>query len=267
MNLPADLPVPGHQRTLDATLVRPPRDVPLRGAVIVVHEIFGLDDHHRDVAGRFAAAGYVALAPNLFTGELAELLTPERVNQAMGVLRNAPPELRKDPTQFRAFAESQPAELRPVLRAFAQVTSPEAQDGFARDLAECLTTLTQQPGVAADRIAAVGFCFGGAVVGRFATLEPRLRAAVIFYGQNPPLDRAPAIRASVLGLYAAEDPGITATVPEFAEALRGAGKHFEHHVYPGAKHAFFNDRRPNYHEASARDAWPRVLDFLAREMR
>ncbi len=267
MNLPADIQAPGHQRTLDATLVRPPGDHPIRGAVIVVHEIFGLDDHHRDVAGRFAAAGYVALAPNLFTGELARLLTPERVNAAMNAMRNAPPELRRDPSQFRAYAESQPTELRPVLQAFAQVTSPEAQDGFARDLSECLTTLTKQPGVPADRIGAVGFCFGGAVVARFATLEPRLRAAVIFYGQNPPLDRAPQIRASVLGIYGSEDPGITTTVPEFAEAMRAAGKQFEHHVYPGAKHAFFNDRRPNYHEASAHDAWPRVLDFFAREMR
>ena len=97
---------------------------------------------------------------------------------------------------------------------------------------------------------------------RFATADPDLRAAVIFYGQNPPLDAVPRIRARVLGLYGSEDPGITSTVPQFAAAMAAAGKSFESHVYPGAKHAFFNDTRPNYRRMSAEDAWDRMVRFF-----
>ena len=89
-----------------------------------------------------------------------------------------------------------------------------------------------------------------------------LKAAVIFYGQNPPLDDVPRIGASVLGLYGAEDPGITGTVPLLAEAMKRAGKNFDSHVYAGAKHAFFNDTRPNYNRDAAVDAWERVGRFL-----
>ncbi len=104
------------------------------------------------------------------------------------------------------------------------------------------------------------------MVGRFATIDPDLRAAVIFYGQNPPPERIPRIRASILGLYGSEDPGITGTIPGFAEAMKRAGRRFEYHVYPGARHAFFNDSRPNYHAESARDAWQRLLAFLGKEL-
>ncbi|MEM0129715.1 MAG: dienelactone hydrolase family protein [Thermoplasmata archaeon] len=267
MTAAPDRPIPGHQRTLDGFLATPAAGVTPKGGVIVVHEIFGLDDHHRDVARRFAAAGYVAVAPNLFTGELAAILTPDKVQRTMAAMHSAPPDLRRDPSKFREFAATQPPEIVPVMEAFGRVTSPPALDGFAQDLREVRKVLVGQPGVDPRRTAAVGFCFGGTVVGRFATVEPELRAGVIFYGQNPPLERVPAIRAALLGLYGSEDPGITGTVPDLEAAMRAAGKHFEHHVYPGAKHAFFNDQRPNYHEASARDAWNRVLDFFGRELR
>jgi len=89
---------------------------------------------------------------------------------------------------------------------------------------------------------------------------------VIFYGQSPPLDAVPRIGARVLGLYGSEDPGITQTVPAFSEAMVNAGKHFEYHVYPGAKHAFFNDTRPNYQWESATDAWERVVRFLGESL-
>lgn len=99
--------------------------------------------------------------------------------------------------------------------------------------------------------------------GRLATVDPELRAAIVFYGQIPPAEDIPKIRARVLGLYGGEDPGITQTIPGFAEAMAAAGKQFEYHVYPGAKHAFFNDTRPNFQTESATDAWGRVTRFLA----
>ncbi len=258
--------IPVGPRELDAYLVVPDGPPRRRPGVVVIHEIFGPDAHIRDVTRRFAAQGYVAVAPNLFTGELQRILTPANVQLAMRALADAPPGLRADPAKMAEFAAAQPPEQRPVLGALAQVSNPTTQAGFAQDLGGVTRFLREHPAVDPERIASVGFCFGGAMSGRLATVDPRLRAAVIFYGQNPPLDQVPRIRAHLLGLYGGEDPGITSKVPELAAAVRAAGGSFESHVYPGARHAFFNDTRPtNYHRESAEDAWPRVLGFLRGE--
>ncbi len=254
--------IPSGDREIDCYLAIPPHPKTSLPAVVVIHEIFGADEHIRDVARRFAAEGYVGAAPNLFSGELQHILTPPNIALAMQALAQAPPDLRQDPSKMSAFIATQPSERRPVLEALGRVRDARAQAGFARDLVAVTRFLARLPEVDPERIGSVGFCFGGGLSARLATQDPELRAAVIFYGQNPPLADVPGIHADVLGLYASEDPGITGTVPELEQAMRSAGKHFEHHVYPGAKHAFFNDRRPNYHEASAKDAWPRVLGFF-----
>ena len=258
--------VPCPSRSIDCFLAFPSEASGQHPAVVVIHEIFGTDDHIRDVARRFAALGYVAAAPNLFSGEVQKVLTPENIGWAMQAFSKAPPELRRDPTLFASFAQSQPPERRPILQAFGMVTSPAAQSGFALDLRAVTQYLRTLPEVDPARIGSVGFCWGGAMSARLATMDPDLKAAVIFYGQNPPMDDIPRIRASVLGLYGSEDPGITSTVPDLASAMKKVGKSFDSHVYAGARHAFFNDTRPNYHEASAKDAWIRVQRFFAASL-
>lgn len=261
------LAVPSQGRSIDCDVVRPEPGSGSAAAVIVIHEIFGPGAHILDVGRRFADRGYVAVAPNLFSGELQQILTPGNIALAMQSFAQAPPDLRRDPAKFAAFAASQPPERRPVLEAFGRVTSPPVQAGFALDLKAVAERTRRLPGVDPARVGSVGFCFGGAMSARLATVDPALRAAVIFYGQNPPLEAVPAIRASVLGLYGGEDHGITDTVPAFAEAMRAAGRAFDYHVYPGAKHAFFNDTRAaNYHAASAEDAWTRVIGFFGRHL-
>ena len=251
-------------REIDGYLALPAEGKGRRPAVIVIHEIFGVDGHMRDVARRFAAQGYVALAPNLFTGEIQSFLTPENIRYAFQAFAQAPPDLRRDPSKFAAFTASQPPERRPILEAFGKVSNPAVQAGFAQDLLAVARYLRSLPEVDPARIGSVGFCFGGAMSARLATVDPDLKAAVIFYGQNPPLDDVPKIRASVLGLYGGEDVGITATVPQLADAMAKAGRSFAYQVYPGAKHAFFNDTRAsNYDAASADDAWRRLLAFYA----
>jgi len=258
--------VPGAARDLEAWLALPAGPAERHPAVVVIHEIFGPDAHIQDVAGRFAREGYVALAPNLFTGDLQKVLTPPAVALAMKSLADAPLDLRRDPSKFAAFAAAQPVERRPVLAALGKVSQPEVQAGFAKDLLATARFLRLHPSVDPRYVGSVGFCFGGAMSARLATVDPDLRAAVIFYGQNPPLSDVPNVRAAVLGLYGEEDPGITASVPQFAEAMRAAGKSFDYHVYPGAKHAFFNDARPNYQPDAARDAWNRVLGFYRQHL-
>jgi carboxymethylenebutenolidase len=259
-----DVRVHTPSREIDCYLAFPGAGAGRHPAVVVIHEIFGADEHIRDVARRFAAQGYVAAAPNLFTGELASLLTPANIALAMQSMAQVPPELRRDPATFAAFAETQPPERRPVLAAFGRVSSPAVQAGFAQDLLAVTQYLRGLPEVDPARVGSVGFCFSGAMSVRLATVDPDLRAAVIFYGQNPPLEDVPRVRASVLGLYGAEDPGITATVPLLAEAMTKAGQRFAYHVYPGARHAFFNNTRATtYHATSAEDAWRRVLTFFS----
>jgi carboxymethylenebutenolidase len=262
-----DAKIPTPSREVDCFLAFPSEGSGRRPAVVVIHEIFGVDGHIRDVAQRFAAQGYVAAAPNLFTGERQALLTPVNVGLAMQALAQAPPDLRRDPTKFPVFIASQPPERRPVLEVLGKVSDPVAQAGFAQDLLAVTRYLRGLPEVDPARVGSVGFCFGGGMSARLATVDPDLRAAVIFYGRNPPLEDVPRVRASVLGLYGEEDPGITGTVPQFAEAMSKAGQRFDYHVYPGAKHAFFNDTRAStYHAASAQDAWKRVLTFFASSL-
>ncbi len=270
MSKDRDVSVRTGARSIDCYLAFPAdSDKPFRRpAVVVIHEIFGVSEHIRDVARRFAAQGYVAAAPNLFTGEMQRLLTPENIGLAMRAFAEAPPDLRRDPAKFEAFTATQPPERRPVLEVFGKVSNPVVQAGFAQDLRAVTQYLRGLPEVDPARIGSVGFCFGRAMSARLATVDPELRAAVIFYGQNPPLDEVPRIGARVLGLYGGEDSGITATVPLLAEAMKGSGKNFESHVYPGAKHAFFNDtRESNYHEGSAKDAWSRVGRFFQENLK
>jgi len=112
-------------------------------------------------------------------------------------------------------------------------------------------------------IASIGFCWGGARSFLLATANDRLRAAVVFYGTTPPLDRLSAISCPVLGIYGEKDERITARVPETAEAMKKAGKVFESKIYPGAQHAFFNDTSAErYHAEAAKDAWALTLKFL-----
>jgi carboxymethylenebutenolidase len=260
-----EVSIPSGARSIDAYLAFPDDAPPgtRRPALVVIHEIFGPDAHIRDVTRRFAGKGYVAIAPDLFSGELHDLLTPANIGLAMQSFAQAPPELRRDPAKLSEFAATQPPERRPILEAFGKISQPPVQEGFARDLLAVAQYLRGLPEVDPKRVGSVGFCFGGAMSARLATVDPDLRAAVIFYGQNPPLSAVPQIHAQMLGLYGADDPGISLTVPGFAEAMTAAGKSFEYHVYPGAKHAFFNDTRPsNYHAASAEDAWGRVNRFF-----
>lgn len=255
----------GQERPVEALLVRP-EEAGRHPALILVHEIWGLDDHIRDVARRFAAEGYVTLAPDLYTGPLREAMQPEKIRAGMEFLRQAPPEVQRDPALLRERLAGMPPERARALETLMDVMSPGRRDAFARDLLGAVAYLRARPEVDPERLGSLGFCMGGGLSARLATLSPDLRACVVFYGENPPLEAVPAIRAAVLGLYGGEDARITETVPELARAMAEAGKRFTYHVYPGARHAFFNDTRPTYDAAAAAYAWRRVLDFLGAEL-
>ncbi len=258
----------GQAGPMQAYLARPAAPGP-RPAVIVIHEIYGLVDHTKDVADRFARQGYVALAPSLFSRPgLAEVLTPPAIEAVMAFNATLPRERMAD----REFVAQAMAALPAEQRALIQRTSPVLfggvpKDDLTQDLVRAADYLRAQSFVQAEKIGSVGFCFGGGMSLNFACFA-RLAACVVFYGENPnPIERVENIAGPVLGLYGADDMRINANLDQLVRAMAAYKKDFEMRIYPGAAHAFFNDTRPQvYREAPARDAWERVLRFYARTL-
>jgi carboxymethylenebutenolidase len=199
-------------------------------AVIVIHENRGLNDHTRDVARRFAAEGFVALAPDLLSrkGGTASMQSPDKAREA--------------------------------------ITSLPAEDAIA-DLKAGLAFLDAHKRVRGGRLGSVGFCWGGARSFMLAAESERLRAAVVFYGSAPPPEKLAEVRCPVLGIYGETDERITSRVPEVAEAMKKNRKKFEYKIYPGAGHAFFNDTGERYNATAAKDAWATSLAFLREHLK
>jgi carboxymethylenebutenolidase len=110
----------------------------------------------------------------------------------------------------------------------------------------------------------VGFCFGGGITWRVATAIADLKAAVEFYGPNPPLEDVPKIHAAILGLYGGLDQRIDSGIPAIEAAMKQNGKVFEKTIYPGANHAFHNDTGGAWNPDAAYDAWGKALDWFKR---
>ena len=255
----------GESGLIPAYIARPPTDTP-RPGLVVIHEIFGLVDHTKDVANRFAAEGFVAMAPNLFgSPELATVLTPAKVRAAQQFLSKLP---RRDPVLAgQELAKLPPEEQVAIAPTIAKLLGGLPKDRLARDLVAAVSFLRSQPFVRGDRIGSVGFCFGGAMSLRLAC-EADLAACVVFYGENPsPIEKVKDIRGAVLGLYGADDARINAGLGDLAKAMAEHKKDFEMRLYPGAGHAFFNDANPTaYRKEAAADAWDRVLRFYRRTL-
>lgn len=215
--------------TLLAYLARPKSGGPVPG-VVIVHENRGLLEHFKDVARRLAKAGYAGLAVDLVSheGGTAKFTDPAGVTAILG---------RTPPDQLVAM------------------------------LKEGMRYLRGLSWVQRDRIGTMGFCFGGGMVWRLATQNAELKAAVPFYGPNPPLQDVPKIKAAVLAIYGALDARINAGIPAIREAMQKAGIVHDIVVYPDADHAFFNDTGPRYHERAAKEAWARTLAWFDRYLK
>ena len=212
-------------------------------AVIVIHEVWGLNDQIRSVADRLAAEGFLALAPDLLVGTgIAEQMTPELIAQMF------------DPVT-RDLAQ-------PKLRAaMAPIQSPEFGAKTVERLKACFDYLMSQPGI--TKVVAMGFCFGGSYSFSLACAEPKLAAAIVFYGHAPAEDQLAKINCPVYGYYGQTDTALVDALPELAATMKRLGKHFDYKVYPNVGHAFFNDTNPvTYNKETADDAWAKVLATL-----
>ena len=202
-----------------------------RPTVIVIQEWWGLTDHIKDIARRYAAEGYVAIAPDLYS-RLGYALTTDA------------------------------GEAGKLMNTLKQ------EDGL-NDLNATVAYLKSVPEVDGARIVVTGFCMGGSYALMLPCVNPAIKAAVPFYGQVPNPD-APLqkLACPILYLYGEDDGWITkADVQRLAAALKKYNKPGEIKTYPGAPHAFFRDNDPSvYRPEAAKDAWSRTKAFFKQHL-
>ncbi len=216
--------------TMQAYVARPASGGPHPG-LMVFQEAFGVNSHIRNVTERFAAQGYVAVAPELFH-------------------RTAPPGFEGDYNDF------------PSVMPHYQAVTNEAAEADIRATYEWLRSNSQ---VKADEISSVGFCMGGRVSFLANSAVP-VRKAVSFYGGGIApalLDRASRLHAPMLLIWGGLDKHITAQHRDaVTQALDVQRKIYVNVVFSNADHAFFCDDRPAYQPIAARQAWALTLEFL-----
>lgn len=197
--------------------------------VLVVHEIFGLSTWIRGVADQLAAAGFIAIAPDLLTGK--------------GALQG---------------------DTLPYDVATAAIRTLRAED-VQRQL-EAIGRYGMALPAAQQRYGIVGFCWGGGVSFAHAVRSPSgLKGAVVYYGASPDTAELSRVQVPVLGLYAGDDARINARVPATDSVMRRLGKPYEVHYFEGAGHGFL--RAQDGREANrlaAEKAWPRTIEFFRR---
>ncbi|MSQ27882.1 MAG: hypothetical protein EXR51_07075 [Dehalococcoidia bacterium] len=242
----------GHNgETIDGYLARPTGSGPYPG-VVLIHEAFGLVRHTKEQAVRFAAAGYICLAPDLYTREAF---------------------VREGQVDF-----SDPAQARAVMQAMGGM--PDARAIGDLDGAAAVIRQTAHHN---GKTGVIGHCSGGRHTLLFACNSKNVHAAVDCYGgriivddpaqltPNMPvqvIDMVSQLNCPLLGLFGAEDQNpAPAHTAHLEEALKKNGKTFDLKTYDGAGHAFFADYRPSYRQAAAVDAWERTFAWFERYLR
>lgn len=220
-------PSPNGHGQVRAYQVRPAKSDGPLPGVVIVHENRGLNPYIEDVARRVAKAGYLALAP-------------DGLSSVGGYPGN----------------DDKGRELQ------AQVDATKLMNDFFAAIEYLMAD-----GRTTGKVGITGFCYGGGVCHAAAVAYPELAAAVPFYGRQARPEDVPKIKAPLLIHFAATDPNVNATWPEYEKALKAAGTVYEAHVYPGTHHGFHNDSTPRYDEAAAMLAWDRTLAWFARYLR
>lgn len=201
--------------------------------VLIIHEIFGMTDWVQDLADQVAAAGYIAVAPDLLSG--------------MG------PNGGRSSSFEQGKATEAVSHLDPN-----QVT---ADLTAAADYAKKIPAST-------GKLFVVGFCWGGGQSFRFATNRPDLSAAFVFYGTPPDKDAMARIDAPVYAFYAGNDMRVDATIPDATAGMKAAGKTYEPVTYDGAGHGFMRaGEAPDANDANKKareDSWVRLKALLAK---
>ncbi len=241
-------------------------------SVVVIQEIFGVNDHIEDVTRRIAAAGYAALAPDLLAvgGVRPPILTRERISEMGAFMAKLPPAARTDRTVRDAELAKLPKSdadriLETMQAVWGTVASPDHMAGYMEKLRAAVRHLRyERPETSGQKTACVGFCMGGSLSALLACEEPELSGAAVFYGTTPPEEKMAQIRCPVIAFYGEDDQRVNAGIPAFVKGMKDGGKSFDHVVYHGAGHSFFNDDSGAYNVEAARDAFSRLLSFFVK---
>lgn len=206
-------------------LAKPKQTGDKSGAVVVIHENRGLNEHIKDVTRRVAQAGYLALAPD-----------------GLSTLGGTPAN------------EDEARELFPKLIAVENTARFGAAIPYLQGRPE-----------GNGKVGCVGFCWGGAMANQLAVHQPKLSAAVAFYGRQPAANEVASISAPVQLHYAALDERVNEGMLAYEQALKQNGKVYEQYVYEGVQHAFHNDTSAaRYNAAAAKLAWERTMNFFRK---
>jgi carboxymethylenebutenolidase len=216
------------------TLIVYPETKDKRPIVLVIHEIFGLSDWAQELADELAAAGYIAVAPDLLSG--------------MGPQGG----------RTKDFASGS------VMEAVSKLPP----DQVTADLNAAADYGLKLP-AANGKLFVAGFCWGGGQTFRFATNRGDLSGAFVFYGPPPAKDTMARIKAPVYGFYGGNDARINSTIPETTEAMKAAGKAYEPATYDGAGHGFMragetpDDTNPA-NKTAREQAWARWKILMSK---
>ena len=221
----------------------------VKGGLVLIHEIWGLADHIKDVADRLAAEGYLTYAPDILS---RAGITPQ-IGSELQRLLNSPDEEERLTAQPTMRERTAPAH------------DPQYAEWAVPVLKEVVDDLVQRPEVQ-GRVGVLGFCFGGSYSFALAAADDRVRAAVPFYGAPPDLEQLTEIRCPVLAIYGSEDERLMQGLAAVQEKAADAGIDLTTKIYGGAAHAFFNDTGARYDAVAAADAWKLTLDFLDRHV-
>ncbi len=226
-----DVTMPDGKTKINTWVVYPERK-DKAPVVLVIHEIFGLSDWIRAVGDALAQEGYIAVVPDLISG--------------MGPGGGGTESAKDRDAVVKLVSGMAPAETIARLNA-------------VRDYAVHLPS-------ADGKCATVGFCWGGTNSFLYATAQPDLQAAVVYYGTSPDSVLLSRIKVPVLGNYGGDDARVDATVEPAAAVMKELGKPFEYEMYEGAGHGFLRQQtgRDGANMRATEKAWPKTLAFLRK---
>jgi carboxymethylenebutenolidase len=226
-----DIKLSGDQKPVRTWVVYPERK-DKAPVVIVIQEIFGLSDWIRGVADQLAEDGFIAVAPDLICGK--------------GLNGGCTDSIPSRDDVVKAVRSLTPDEVLTRLNA-------------VRDYALKIPAGNK-------KVATVGYCWGGMTSFAYATKQPGLNAAVVYYGTSPETAALANIKAPVLGLYGGDDARVNATIEPASAEMKKLNKTYEVEIYPGAGHGFLRAQsgRDGANLKATQAAWPRTLAFLRK---